>query len=105
MGHIFVHGPTLQGVAILLQPEVVAGQEPLPTPAAVVPGGLVAGHPPLDATPGDAEVECQPGQGPVRTPRQVRPPAGGARLATDFDLPVDPAALLPPLGVSRGPAS
>src|SRR5262245_8600061 len=69
VSHMFVHGPAREGVAKLFQPQVVRRQEPLSTSGTVVPGGSVASDPSLDAAAGDAEVECEPGEAPVLTPR------------------------------------
>jgi hypothetical protein len=102
VGHILVHGPALQRVAELFRPQVVRREEPLPAPGTIVPSGPVAGHPPADAAAGDAEVEGQPGQGPVLPPDQFHTPAARAAVAKDFDLPVDRAIPLPALGPPAG---
>src|SRR5262249_1746433 len=85
-------------MAELFQPKVVRRKELLPAPGTVVPGGSVAGHPPLDAAAGDAEVECQPGEAPVLPPCRFYPSAEGAGRAADLDLPGDPAVLLRAVG-------
>src|SRR5262249_20090873 len=98
VGHMLVHGPAFQGVAELLQPQVVRRQKPLPAPSTVVPGRPVAGHVTPDPGAGEAQVEGQSGQTPVLTPVQLSASAGRAGRAADFDFTVDAAILLPFLG-------
>src|SRR3954447_13142966 len=60
-----------------------------------MPSGGVARHPPANAAPSNAQVECQPGQASFWTPTQFGSPAEGTGLATDLDVPVGPKVLLP----------
>src|ERR1700733_303141 len=96
MGDVLVHGPTFQGVEVLLEKQVIDGQEPLLARSTPMPGGGEASYPSPDAAPGYPKVECHPGPAPVLTPGKIFAPAGRARLTADLHGAVDPK-ILPPL--------